>query len=1291
MNWWKQLYVKVPLMVVVLALGPLIAFGTFSVQETKGVLEEFVRRNSVDVCRHAVDIAEASIDGIVQRLRMGLGDSGYDLNSPGDQEWFLQMLQKALPELHAAAFIDASGRETAKSSRERVYTRDTLENLAASEGFQAAIAGQVHIGKADSSSVGTYRLPVCLPVFDPREQKVTRVLGAEISIRTLLERITEMKVGADGIVYVALGSGDIIAHPDASVVLAGGSLKDNRHFRHLVEGEAEKFTELHSVTNENREEMLVTGHVSPRLGWVFMAEQPAGEAYSLIGRLNRDFLGLLAVMALLAGGGIYYFISRLTRPLKRLQVATEKIAGGDLDQHVGMTRDDEMGAVAHAFNTMAEGLRDAAAERGRHDWQTAGQAALENVMRGEQPVETLCRGIIAFVTEYLEAPIGALYLDGGDGVLNLTASYAYTFRKNVSNRFRPGEGLVGQAALEKHPIVLTQVPRDYVVVASGLGESPPSTILVMPLIVNDAVIGVLEIGHLRSFSDEERTFLETAARGIAVTVLSAQSRVRLREALDLTRRQAEDLRTQQEELQAANGELEERALQLQKSEESLRVQQEELAASNEELEEKSHELEAQKASLEDRNRKLEAVRREMAQKTLELERSGRNKSECRSNMGHGLRTPLNSLLILARDLSENRKGNLDADQVESAGIIYNSGRDLLALINDILDLSKIEAGKVVLNIAPVPLDRLQRTVMEMFEPLAREKGLSLQFEIGEHLPRSLHTDPVRLDQIIRNLVSNAVKFTSGGSVTVSIHRPGPDDAPSGREFDPGGWVCFSVADTGIGIPEDRQDEVFEAFRQLDGGVSRPHGGTGLGLSISRRLATLLGGEIRLRSAPGRGATFTLRLPESLGRGEPAAAPASSAVPSSGPSPHPPAPTLEDDDGRIGPDDRFVLVIEDDLRFAAILRKVLHEKGFKWRHAGDGETGIDLVRERPPDAIILDMRLPGMSGWAVLEALKGDIRLRHIPVHVMTVEADRIDVLRKGAIGFLKKPASPKDLEQALANIEKAVDGRKRRLLIVEDDPVTRQKLTALVGDGDVETRAVSTGEEALARMAADAYDCVVLDLKLPDMTGFDLLERLERKGGDATPPVIIYTAGDLTRGDEYRLRRFASSIIIKGVRSEERLLDEASLFLHRVVDNLPTEKKEMVSMLYEGDTVFEGKKVLLADDDMRNVFALSKILEEKGMRVFKAPDGQKALEILEANPGIDMALIDIMMPVMDGYDAIRGIRAQARFANLPIIAVTAKAMKEDRAGCISAGASDYFSKPIDVDRLLSLMRVWFYS
>ena len=759
---------------------------------------------------------------------------------------------------------------------------------------------------------------------------------------------------------------------------------------------------------------------------------------------------------------------------------------------------------------------------------------------------------------------------------------------------------------------------------------------------------------------------EKEKRAAELSIANALARTQV---LELAQ-QAEVLQTQQQELKQMNKELQDQAY-------NLKQQQEKLQMSNEELEERTQ-------SLEERNKEVEAAKYDIEQKTKQLEVSGRYKSEFLANMSHELRTPLNSLLILSKDLAENKKKNLDSIQVESAEIVYKSGLDLLELIHDVLDLSKIEAGKLSINIESISLKSFSNELIRNFKHQAEQKGLKLTCKLDKDLPESILTDYQRLNQILKNLISNALKFTEKGSVRINISRY--------RE----NLVIISINDTGIGIQEDKQVAIFEAFQQAEGGTSRKYGGTGLGLSISRELAKLLDAEITLTSKLKEGSTFSLIIPLEL-HPELSAAGAQDSILY---KPHLDSnrdiadtkylnyPSIKDNRDTITKDDKIVLIIEDDLKFASILLKQANQNGFKCLSAATGEDGLLLATKYKPQAIILDMELPGINGHNVLLELKSNPSVRHIPVHIISAIERSLEPVKEGAIEYLMKPVDKKDLEEAFKRIENFVSRKIKNLLIIEDSENSRKAMRILIGTGDVKCFEAGTGKDALALYKQNHIDCIILDIGLPDMSGHDLIHELASIKDHSIPPIIVYTGKELTKEENNELQKYAETIIVKGVKSEERLLDETALFLHRTIVNLPKSKQSIINKLYDKESVFHEKKILLVDDDMRNVFALSKILKERGIEILKAENGNIALEMLDTHPDIDLVLMDIMMPEMDGYEAMRRIRSQVEFKNLPVIALTAKAMKDDKQKCIDVGANDYITKPIDVERLLSLMRVW---
>jgi CheY-like chemotaxis protein/signal transduction histidine kinase len=938
-------------------------------------------------------------------------------------------------------------------------------------------------------------------------------------------------------------------------------------------------------------------------------------------------------------------------------------------------------------------------------WQTTGQAQLSDTMRGEQDLAALATNVIQQLCKYVYAHIGALYIADNHS-LRLAGHFAYNGHK-PDHHFEFGEGLVGQAALDKEPRLLTEVPEGYIKIRSGLGEAVPRNIMLFPFLYDGGVMGVIELGALTPFNQAQMTFIETALPSIAIAFNTARARTRIDELLAETQRQAEELQAQGEELRVANEELEAQTESLRDSEARLREKQDQLETTNTQLEEKAAALEQSSLALRDKqaildrqNQELKQAQQELQKRAEELGLASKYKSEFLANMSHELRTPLNSVLILARILAENEGGNLTEEQVQSADIIYSGGTDLLNLINGILDLSKVEAGKLTFTIEPISLPDLLASVQAQFNHLADEKGVDFQINLAPELPNTINSDHQRLKQIINNLLSNAFKFTRQGSVSLELYRPGPEADLSRSGLDPNEAIAISVTDTGIGMTPEQQAIIFEAFQQADGSTSRQFGGTGLGLSISRELAIRLGGQIEVHSQPGEGSTFTLYLPIETVLDPDQEPPLVQAPEPEAETPWPvvpqlptrptPQPALADDRDDLGSHDKILLIIEDDPNFAEFLFDFAHKQGFKSLIALDGQTGLDLVRTYKPDAIILDLNLPDITGWEVMQILKIEPTTRHIPIHIISADDEVLDAFRKGAIGYLTKPVTPDSLTDSFHKIEQFIAKQIKSLLLVEDDANARHSIKLLLGGSDVQITEVDQGQAALDLLRAQRFDCIILDLSLPDMSGFEVLNKMNGDEPAARCPVIVYTGRELTPDENHELMQYADSVIVKGVKSPERLLDETALFLHRVVADMPKDKQQTIKQLYNTEGWLKDKKILIVDDDMRNSFALSKLLSDKGLIVKIAQDGQKALELL-AEEKVDLVLMDIMMPVMDGYETTRRIRSLPELRHLPVLALTAKAMKGDREKCLEAGANDYLSKPIDVDRLFSMLRVWLYQ
>ncbi|KHL26245.1 histidine kinase [Croceibacterium mercuriale] len=920
----------------------------------------------------------------------------------------------------------------------------------------------------------------------------------------------------------------------------------------------------------------------------------------------------------------------------------------------------------------------------RQQWLRDGEAGLASVLAGELTPGETAAAALRFLVDRLGAGVGAIYLRNGDR-FRRQATFGVPATAPVPDELHAGDGLLAEAVRDCRSHIVTPVPAGYLTFGTALGQASPRSLLVGVSAVDGMVNGVVELGVFdrHDHQTDALPFLDMVSDQLAIAFRSALYRARLQDLLAETQAQATELQAQGEELRATNEELDAQSRQLMASQAQLEDQQAELERSNAQLEEQTQSLEAQRDE-------LTRAQASLQNQAAELAQASRYKSEFLANMSHELRTPLNSLLIMARLLADNRAGNLTAEQVRFAETIEGSGNDLLVLINDILDISKIEAGKVDLQLRVVDLAGTLDKLRGVFGVAAADKGLRFEAVIEDGAPRQLETDPQRLEQILRNFLSNAIKFTDSGSVTLEV-----------REGRSAGRVALVVRDSGPGIEPDQHDAIFEAFRQADGSISRRYGGTGLGLSISRELARLLGGEILLDSTPGQGSAFTLELPERIDLAtmpEPARPTASRMAQRILPQPAQahdvPAPVLVPDDRAVlAGDKRLILVVEDDPVFARILRDLVHELGFQCLIAGTADEGTLLARQYLPHAVILDMNLPDHTGLSVLDRIKRDVRTRHIPVHVVSVDDDMQAALASGAVGYLFKPVSRDALIGMLEGLEARMEQRLRRVLVVEDDATQATSIRHLLASRDVETVEAHDAAACLELVATQTFDCMVMDLNLPDMPGLQLLERLSNDEAFSFPPVIVYTGRDLSSEEELALRRYSKSIIVKGVKSPERLLDEVTLFLHQVVADLPSEHQQMLERAMRRDAMLDGRQVLVVEDDVRNIYALTGILEPHGVRLRVARNGREAIEVLDGSRAdggvpVDLVLMDIMMPEMDGLTAMRHLRAQPQWQNLPIIALTAKAMERDQQECLDAGANDYLAKPLDVDKLLSLVRVW---
>jgi CheY-like chemotaxis protein/signal transduction histidine kinase len=921
----------------------------------------------------------------------------------------------------------------------------------------------------------------------------------------------------------------------------------------------------------------------------------------------------------------------------------------------------------------------------QQDWVRAARGRIADFVAGEQSVSRMSERVLQFLLEYLGAQAGVVYAASSKGSYSRVASLGLAAESEDGQVITAGEGLAGRALVERCTLRIDDLPKDYLRISSGLGGRHPHALLISPLKTEDEVHGVIELGFLRKVGEREVELVETLAEPIAIAIRTGMLRRERENLLRETQAQAEELQSQQEELRVANEELAAQSAQLRESQARLETQQAELEQTNVQLEEHSHRLRQHAAD-------LAAAKRDTEHKVIELARANRYKSEFLANMSHELRTPLNSSLILAKLLADNREGNLTPEQVKYARGIASAGNDLLTLINDILDLSKIEARKIEVVRATVNIGDLVQRLSQAFEPIAEQKQVFFRVIKAPDLPASIETDPQRLSQVLKNLLSNALKFTERGEVALEISSHADT-------------IEFAVRDTGIGIAEEHQQIIFEPFRQADGTTNRKFGGTGLGLSISRELSRLLGGHITLESKPGEGSTFRLimpRVPPQAARREatsvaprvpspPAARAASSDASTHGAAraaTSPAARPFADDRGAIRKEGRVLLVIEDDPVFSKLLYDLAHELDFDCLVAPTADEGLDLATQYRPAAVLLDIKLPDHSGLTVLDRLKHNPLTRHVPVQVISAEDNTRAARAMGAAGALVKPVDRDALMSTLAALKQKFASETRSVLVVEDNELQRESIRGLLASDTTSVTTVSDVAAALEKLRSATFDCMVLDLSLPDATGYELLEKMAADDAYAFPPVIVYTGRAISTEEEQQLRKYSRSIIIKGAKSPERLLDEVSLFLHQVEGQLPPDRQRMLAEARRRDAAFEGRRILIVEDDVRNIFALSSVLEPLGGQVVIARNGREAISRLSSKPRPDIVLMDIMMPEMDGFEAMQEIRRNPELRDLPIIALTAKAMPDDQQRCLASGANDYITKPIDVDKLVSLIRIW---
>jgi signal transduction histidine kinase/DNA-binding response OmpR family regulator/HAMP domain-containing protein len=968
-------------------------------------------------------------------------------------------------------------------------------------------------------------------------------------------------------------------------------------------------------------------------------------------------------------GNVNLLAANLTTQVRAIAEVATAVTKGDLTRSIQVETRGEVAELKDNINTMISNLRETTESNREQDWLKTNLAKFSGMLQGQRELDTVGQMLLTELAPLVNAYQGTIYHLTGiteGSTLKLLSSYAHAKGGPLFEQISLGQGLVGQCAVEKKSILLTNVPPDFISISSSLGTAQQVSIIVLPVLFEGQTKAVIELATLQNFSAGSLAFLELITQSIGAVFNTIEATMR-----------TEGLLTQSQQLTV-----------------ELQSRQSELQQTNEELGTKAKLLAEQNAEVERKNAEVEQARRALEEKAAELALTSKYKSEFLANMSHELRTPLNSILILSQQLAGNIGGNLSDKQVEFSRNIYSSGSDLLNLINDILDLSKIESGTVTVEVEEISFAGLLDTIDRNFRHVAEAKNLPFHVNFAENLPRYMHTDPKRLQQILKNLLSNAVKFTAHGQVEVRVGFATQGWSSDHPVLNTAPYVlAFAVEDTGIGVPPEKQRLIFEAFQQADAGTSRKYGGTGLGLAISRELAVLLGGEIKLHSVFGEGSTFTLYLPlhysgpdTAKGRSAGSAAVETSKMLTVLPVAR--EEHIEDDRNEVVEGDPVLLIIEDDPHYARILLDLARAKNFKGIVATKGAIGLSLARQFHPVAISLDISLPDMLGWTVLNQLKLDPATRHIPVQIITmVEEERQHGLAHGAFSYLVKAPTTDGLNTAFDRIKDFTTPRMKRLLVVEDNEIERRSIVELLGYDDIETVAVATGGEALDAMLDKPFDCLVLDLRLPDMTGFELLEKVHAAPALADMPVVVFTGKELTPEEQIQLKGMAKSIVLKDVQSPERLLDETALFLHRVITDLPEDKQNMLERLNGSNEILRGRKVLVVDDDARNIFALTSLLENQEMNVISATNGRSAIDILNKTPDLNMVLMDIMMPEMDGYATMREIRKVPEFRTIPILALTAKAMKGDREKCLDAGASDYIAKPVNTDQLLSLMRV----
>jgi signal transduction histidine kinase/DNA-binding response OmpR family regulator/CHASE3 domain sensor protein/HAMP domain-containing protein len=969
------------------------------------------------------------------------------------------------------------------------------------------------------------------------------------------------------------------------------------------------------------------------------------------------------------------------RRIEAIQDIAREISSGNYTIRVDDAVKDDLGSLAGSLNAMAESLQYSFNLLEDKDWLQSGVANLNDQMVGEKDMKTLANDMLVQIVEHTKSSVAALYLLEEDKNLYLTGGYAFSPTEK-RHRIAIGEGLIGQCLQSNKLILLNDIPNEEYTITYATGQTKPKNVVAFPLSRDGIIIGVIELASLNVYTARKLDFLRSVSGNIGLAIYASQNRKKLQEFLEETQAQAEELQAQHSELEALNAELEAQTQKIQASEEELRVQQEELLQSNQELEERTSLLEEKNQLIQERNVDIQ-------QKAAELEQSTKYKSEFLANMSHELRTPLNSILLLSKLMADNE--DLDQEYTEYASVIQSSGQGLLSLIDEILDLSKIEAGKMDLEIHRTAVDEMISDMRSLFNPIAKDKKIEFEVVVDKTVPGSISTDKMRVEQILKNLLSNAFKFTKEGKISLILSS---NDAYK--------TVTFKVIDTGIGIAQEKLNMVFEAFQQADGSTRRKFGGTGLGLSISKELAKLLGGEITLQSEENVGSEFSLTIPINFGDNEAFLEELKSnketeeknriielfKEPENFTVPHIPF-DIEDDRENISEGDKVILIIEDDTAFAKLLLNFTRKRNYKGIVAVRGDVGIELAYRYNPLAILLDIQLPVKDGWQVMEELKSNPKTRPIPVHIMSSLSVKRESLIKGAVDFIDKPVALEHMKQIFEKLEDALSRSPRRVLIVEENEQHAKALSYFLSSSNIQNLVAKNVSESITALQNKEVDCVILDMGVPDKTAYETLETIKKNEGLENLPIIIFTGKNLSKGEESRIKQYADSIVIKTAHSYQRILDEAGLFLHLVEENgNKTAARQNLGGLHD---VLKDKIVLIADDDVRNIFSLTKALEQHQMKILPAVDGKEALRVLAESQKVDIILMDMMMPELDGYQTTSAIRTMPEYKQLPILAVTAKAMMGDREKCIAAGASDYISKPVDVDQLVSLLRVWLYD